>query len=192
MNRLLGDSDSALLAFTGACIRAGALAAHRKPCFMADSAVAIDSLQTLHGSLLFTTEVTLNENAFSCDDLSNLDELLFSELASADVRIHCCLLEDALGHGWAYAIDVGKRSFDALLIRDFSTENTCHILIEVVCLFLLVGMLVPLRVPLFGEGMIVRLDSPACRAGGGSYQRIALWQARIDNFSSENGASGAQ
>lgn len=123
---LLGDTHGLALTLAGAGVGAGALSANGKTTLEADSAVAVDGGEALHLSLLLTTKVTLDEDSFVLDHGGNLDELLFAQLAGADVRVDTSMVEDFGSRGGADSKDIRKRSLNPLLIGDVCAEESCH------------------------------------------------------------------
>ena len=93
---------------------------------MTDTADAVDGSETLELRLLFTSEVTLDDDAFALDDRADLDQLVFAQFTCAEVGVDACLIKNADSRVVSDSINKVKRRFDALLVGDFDTENSCH------------------------------------------------------------------
>ena len=94
---------------------------------MALTAIAVDGCQPLEGRLLFPAKITLNRDSLALDHLRNLHQLIFRKLTGPQVVIHPGLLKNPEGGRWPNSVNVAERSFDALLVRDLDSKNTCHV-----------------------------------------------------------------
>ena len=94
---------------------------------MALATVAVDGCQPLESSLLFPAKITLDGNSLALDHLCNLHQLVFREFSSTQVVINPGLLKNSEGGRWPNSINVAERSFDALLVGDLDSKNTCHV-----------------------------------------------------------------
>ena len=72
-------------------------------------------------------EITLDRDLLALDCLRDFHQLLFREFPCPHVAVHSGLLQDLQGCGLPDSVDVAERSFDALLVGDLDSENTCHI-----------------------------------------------------------------
>ncbi len=116
---LLLNANSLLLALAGASVGAGALATDGKPALVADAAVAVDGSEALELRLALTAEIAFDHDRLCLDHLRDLDELVFSKLTGADIRINSGVLKNTARRRAADAEHVCEGSFDALLVGDF-------------------------------------------------------------------------
>jgi hypothetical protein len=86
----------------------------------------VDGGKALELGLAFTAKIALDHDAFGLNHLSNPDELVFRELTRAEIRINASVIKNFGCRGTANSIHVRERSFDALLVGDFDTEDTGH------------------------------------------------------------------
>ena len=93
---------------------------------MADAAVAIDGLKALKIALHLAAEVAFYEHLLRVDRVNNGIQLLRRQIFSADIRVDIGDLKDPLGIAWANSVDIGKRSFNALVARNFYAKESGH------------------------------------------------------------------
>jgi hypothetical protein len=130
MNGLLAfsalDADGLTFAFTSAGIRVSALTTDWEALTVAETTVAIDLLETLQIDLQFPAEVTFDNVVVRLNVGDDGTQLFVGQFTGAGIRIDINLLQDLFSKAWADAIDVRKRSFDALFVWNIDTENTGH------------------------------------------------------------------
>ncbi len=93
---------------------------------MTDPTVAVDLLEALEVRLQVPPQVTLNDDPFGSDDMGDLGELLVGQFTGARVRVDPCLLKDAPTRDPANAINIRKRSFNALLVGNVDAKYSSH------------------------------------------------------------------
>lgn len=120
------DADGLTFALTCASVGVSALAADGESFAVAQSTVAIDLLEALQIDLQFPAEVTFDNVVVRLDVGNDGTQLFVGQFTGAGIRIDINLLQDLFGEAWANAVDVGKRSFDALFVWNIDTENTSH------------------------------------------------------------------
>jgi hypothetical protein len=113
------DAYGLARALAGAGIGAGALAADGEAATMADTAIAIDGLETLEVGLHFAAEVALDGELAGGDGVDEGVELLGGEVLRAEIRVDVGLVEDLLGGARPDAVNVWEGGFDALIPGDF-------------------------------------------------------------------------
>src|SRR5574343_1047195 len=108
----------------GACVGAGALAAHRQTATMAEAAVAAQVHQTLDVHRGLATQVTLDRELahFFPDLLQVAVGQVLDLLVEGDANRRADLLRGRA----ADAEDVGQADLRVLLRRNVDTSNTCH------------------------------------------------------------------
>ena len=90
---------------------------------MADAAVAVNGLKALKIALHLAAEVAFYEHLLRIDRVNNGIQLLRRQVLGADIRVDIGDLKDPLGIAWANSVDIRKRSFDALVARNFYSES---------------------------------------------------------------------
>src|SRR6478735_7736906 len=125
-NGLLLAGHGALRALAGARVGLGALTAHRQTAAVPQTLVAadLDLAADVGGHL--TAKVTLDLDV-AVDVVTELDQLLVTEVANAGVGVDTGGLECLLRAGATHAENVGKCDLDALLAREVDTNKTCHL-----------------------------------------------------------------
>jgi len=124
--RIALHADSLARALAGTGVGLGALAADRQTAHMADATVAFDALQALEVHAEFAAEIALDHILAFLDGVNDLRKLGLSEVLGADRRINVRALEDDLRVNGADAVDVAQRNVNALVRRNFNTNDTCH------------------------------------------------------------------
>ncbi len=94
---------------------------------MAATLVAADLDLATDVSLDFTTEVTLDLEFLDLDLVTELDQLVITQLVDPEVRVDPGAREELLGAGTADAVDVGECDLDALVAREVDTNEACHV-----------------------------------------------------------------
>jgi hypothetical protein len=94
---------------------------------MTDTSITPDIHESLHVLRAFASQVTL-DGYRRVDRLTEMDDLVFSEIADLGIRVDPKLHEKALGRRAADAVDVGKPDLDSLLRWDVDTRDTRHTL----------------------------------------------------------------
>ena len=84
------------------------------------------------------TQITLDRVA-AVDDLADLGDLGFGEIAHARAEIDACLLEDLARGRRTDTEDVAQRDVDALLARDVDARDPSHSLLPLPLLVLRLG-----------------------------------------------------
>src|SRR6516162_6849216 len=116
------------LARTCACAGVGlrALTAHRLAAHVADTTIALDALQALQVHTDFPAQIAF-DNIFSIlDRMDNLRKLGFAEVLRADARVDLGLRQNLDRVRRADAVNIPQRDIDALIRRNFYTNDTCH------------------------------------------------------------------
>lgn len=130
MNGLLAfsalDADGLTFALACAGIRVSALAANGEALAVTEATVAIDLLEALQIDLQIPAKVTFDDVVVRLNVGDDGTQLFVGQFTGAGIRIDINLLQNLFGEAWADAIDVGKRSFDALFVWNIDTENTSH------------------------------------------------------------------
>jgi hypothetical protein len=93
---------------------------------MAQSAIAVDGLETLQIALDLTTKITFDHDLLGGDCGDDGADLLGRELLGADIWVDIGLLKDPLGGLESDTINVNERGFDALVAGDFYAEESWH------------------------------------------------------------------
>src|SRR5262245_33877098 len=110
---LLAADGHLLRALPRARVRLRALAADGEPTAMPQAAIRADVHQALDVHGVLTAERALHL-VLALDEVAQLARVLIAQRLHARVRVHACLLEQALRRGRADAEDVGQRDLDAL------------------------------------------------------------------------------
>ena len=92
---------------------------------MAKATIAADLHQALDVLSALAMQVTLNKQVV-VDVVTQLCEILFTEVANTDVWVYASLSENLLRSGQADAIDISQANFNALVTRKVNTYKTCH------------------------------------------------------------------
>ena len=91
-----------------------------------DAAITLDALQPLQVHADFAAQVAFNDVFAILDRVNNLRELLLGQILGADARIDICASEDLVRVGGTDAINVAQGDFDALVGRDFYSNDAGH------------------------------------------------------------------
>ena len=119
-------ADGLARTFARAGVRLGALAAHGQAAHVADAAVAFDALQPLQVHADFAAQIAFDDVFAFLNGMDDLRKLLLGQIFGADGRVNVRALEDLLRVDGADAVDVAQRDVDALVRRNFYSDNTCH------------------------------------------------------------------
>ena len=119
-------ADRLARAFARARIGRGALAAHGQAAQMADATIALDALETLKIHAQFAAKITFNYILALLDRMNDLGQLLLGEVLRADRGINVRALQNFLRVDGTNAVDVAQRDINALVRRDFNSNDACH------------------------------------------------------------------
>ncbi len=120
------DADSLARAFAGAGIRLSALAADGQAAHVSDAAVAFDALQPLEVHADLASQVAFDDVLAVLNGVDDLRELLFGQILRANGWVDVGLAKDLDGVGWSDAVNVAQGDIDALIRRNFYTNDACH------------------------------------------------------------------
>src|SRR3954470_10811852 len=116
--------------FAGAGVSLRALAADRQAAQMADAAVTLDALQTLEIHPDFAAEIAFDDVFAVLDGVDDLGELLLGEIFSADARVNVGFGQDDRRVTRADAVDVAEGDINALIGRNFYSDDAGHLLVD--------------------------------------------------------------
>ena len=119
-------ADGLARSFAGARVGLGALPAHRQAAQVADAAIALDALQALEVHADFAAQVTFDDVFAVLNRVHDLRELLLGQILRPNARVNVRPFENLHGVGRADAVDVAQRNINALVRRNFHTNDTCH------------------------------------------------------------------
>src|SRR5262245_12857567 len=102
-----------------------ALAADRKAATVADALIAADLDLAPDVGLDLAAEVTF-DLVVGLDPVTELDEVVVTEVADAEVRAHPGVLQGLEGTGTPHAEDVGEGDLEALVARQVDPDETGH------------------------------------------------------------------
>src|ERR1035437_1555455 len=125
------DPDSLARAFAGARVGLGALTAHGQTAQMANTAIALDALQPLEVHPDLAAQVAFDDIFAVLNGVHNLGELLLGQILGADARIDIRLGQDDFRVAGTNAVNVAQRNVNALVWRNFDTNDTSHIFVRV-------------------------------------------------------------
>src|SRR5215831_1479498 len=91
--------------FARACVGMSALTANRQPFAMTQTTIAAEIHQPLDVHRDFTTKIAFHD-VIAVDDLANLDDFVFRQIADAPVERDAHLLADDLRVRRAYPVDI--------------------------------------------------------------------------------------
>jgi len=128
--RVALHADGLARAFARASIGLGALAADGQTAHVADAAIALDTLQALEVHADFAAQVAFDHVLAFLDGMDDLRELLLGQISGADGRVNVRALEDFFRVDGANAVDVAQRDVDALVRRNFYSDDACHIFLK--------------------------------------------------------------
>jgi len=120
------DADGLAWAFAGAGVGLSALAPDGQTTQVADSAIALDTLQTLEVHADFAAEIAFDDIFAVLDGVNNLRELLLGQVLGANGGIDIGLGEDIARVAGPDAVDIAQRDVNALVRGNFDADDTCH------------------------------------------------------------------
>ena len=97
---------------------------------MTDAAIGFDALQSLEIHADLAAQVALDDVLAILNGVNDLRELLLGQILGADARVDIRLSQDDFRVAGANAVNVAERNVDALVRRDFYTNNTSHIFVK--------------------------------------------------------------
>ena len=112
--------------FAGAGVGLRALAAHGQPAHVADAAIAFDALQTLEVHADFAAQIAFNDVFALLNRVDDLRELRLGQVFRADGTVNVRALEDLQRVDRADAVNVAERNINALVRRNFNTNDAGH------------------------------------------------------------------
>jgi len=112
--------------FAGAGVGLRALTAHRQAAHVADATIALDALEALEVHADFTAEIAFDHILAVLDGVDDLRELRFAEVLGPDFRVNVGASQDFDRVARADAVNIPQRDINALIRRNFYTNNTCH------------------------------------------------------------------
>src|SRR5690606_37715531 len=119
-------ADRLTRAFARARVRLSTLSTHRQTAHVADASIALDRLQTLQVQTEFAAQVTFDHILAVLDRVNDLRKLRFRQVFGADGRVNVRALENLHRVDRADAVNVAQRNINALVRRDFYTNDACH------------------------------------------------------------------
>jgi len=120
------DTDGFARAFAGAGVGLGALPAHGQAPQVTDAAIAFDALKTLEVHADLAAEIAFDDVFAFLNGMDDLRELLLAQVLGADVRVDVGAGQDIFGIAGADAINVAQSDFDALIGRNFYSDDASH------------------------------------------------------------------
>src|SRR5437764_6940135 len=124
--RVALHTDRLARTFARAGVGLCALTAHRQAAHVADATMALDALQTLEVHADFAAEITFNDILAVLDRVNDLRKLRFAQILRANLRVDVGLGQNLHRVRGADAINIPQRDINALIRRNFYTNNTCH------------------------------------------------------------------
>ena len=112
--------------FTSSRIGLCALTAHGKTAHVTDAAITLDALQALEVDTDLAAKVALNYVFALLNCVDYLRKLLLGEILCANGRIDVCTSQNLDRIGRAYAVNVAQRNVDALVRRNFYSNDACY------------------------------------------------------------------
>src|SRR2546430_5508496 len=122
---LLLACDRACRPFAGARIRVRALSANRQSAPVTKAAVTAEIHQAFDVHRHFATQIAL-DHIVVINCLADLDDFVLRQITDAAVLGDPDLVADVLGIGWADAVGVAQRDFDALGGPDIYPGDAGH------------------------------------------------------------------
>ena len=130
--RVAHDTDSFARAFASPGVGLGALTTNGESAQMTHAAVAFDTLQTLEVHADFAAKIAFDDVFAILNGVDNLRKLLFGQILGANAGIDLGVGEDHFGVARSNTVNVAQGDIDALIGRDFYSDDACHIIICVV------------------------------------------------------------
>src|SRR6478609_6215539 len=133
--RVTLHTDSPTRTFAGTSVGLGTLTTHRQAAQVADATIALDGLQPLEIQTEFAAQIAFDHILAVLDRVNDLGQLRFGEVLRADRRVNVGAFENLDGVNRADAVDVTERDINALVRRNFYTNDACHKLINLVVVY---------------------------------------------------------
>ena len=114
----------------GARVGLGALPAHGQATQVPDATIRLNALQSLQVHADLPAQIALNDIFAVLNGVDYLGELLLGQILGAYAGINIRLGQNDLCVARADAINVAQGDVDALVRRDFHTNDTSHILLN--------------------------------------------------------------
>src|SRR5579859_1688202 len=124
--RVALHADGLAWSFARAGVGLGPLAAHRQSAHVPDATITFDALQPFEVHANFTAQVAFYDVPALLNGMDNLRKLLFGQILRADARIDIGVFQNLLRVGRTDAINVAQRDVDALVRRNFHSNDACH------------------------------------------------------------------
>ena len=124
-------ADGLAWTFARARIGRGALAADWQSAPVADSAIAVDGLEALKIALHFAAKIAFDDNLERIDRMDDGIQLLGQQFFGPDVRVNVGDFQDASRITGTDTVNVGERSFDALVTGNLYSKKAWHNVFEV-------------------------------------------------------------
>ena len=120
------DTDGLARAFARTRIRLRPLASHRQSAQMPDATITFDCLEPFQIHADLPAQITFNHILAVLNGVDDLRELLLGQILCANARINIRLGEDHFRVARANPVNIPQRNVDALVRRNFYSNNTCH------------------------------------------------------------------
>src|SRR6185503_15689079 len=124
--RVALHTDRLARTFARAGVGLRALTAHRQAAHVADATIALDALKALEVHADFAAQITFDDILAVLDRVNDLRKLRFAQVLRANLRIDIGLGQNLNRVCGANAINIPQRDINALIRRNFYTNNTCH------------------------------------------------------------------
>ena len=119
-------SDRLARSFAGAGVGLCPLPSHRQAAHVTHSTVALDALQALEVNTEFSTQIAFDHILAVLDGVYDLRKLRFGEILCPDARVDIGASQHLHRVDWADSIDVAQGNINALVRRNFHSNNACH------------------------------------------------------------------
>jgi hypothetical protein len=128
--RIASDTDRLARTFAGSGVGLGALSANRKAPEMANSTIALDTLEALKIHANFPAEIAFDDILAILNGVDDLGELGLRQIFGAHGRVNFGFIEHDFRVARADAIDVAQSDIDALIRGNFYSDDTSHIFLN--------------------------------------------------------------
>src|SRR5438105_8946282 len=125
LGHLLLACDRACRPFAGARVGMRALSANRQSAPVTKAAITAEIHQAFDVHRHFATQIAF-DHIIVINRLADLDDFVFRQITDATVLGDPDLVADVLGIGWADAVDIAQRDFDALVGRNIYPGDAGH------------------------------------------------------------------
>jgi len=124
--RIALDAYGLARTFARARVGLSALAAHWKAAHVADTTVTFDTLKALQVHADLATQITFNDVLSVLNCMHNLRQLLLSQILGPNAWIDIGFGQNLDCVCGTNAVNVSKRDINALIRRNFNTNDACH------------------------------------------------------------------